>query len=568
MAPTEFARAALPMDAPHLIARSRRSSARVVCLGALMPALGLVAPMAVAGPLRDGFEGARLAGSWSATGQPRLTDRAFHDGSQSLVLVNGRRPTYVTHRFATAQRRLTIELSLRRERPGLQGFLTLPASRIDLADDGRGTLLVLHGSRRAVLARGLTATGGWNRLRINVDVPGRRIRALANGATRVRWVAVPRLRAERTIGLGAARVRFGPIYLDAINRPVPHGVRADRGPGGAPAPAPPAPVGPEPAAPETRVSVVGRAFHLNGAPTYAGTSAAGTLQSIRASNGIFDDENPETVANWAYPDTGRWDPERNTTELIAQLAAYRASGLTAITVGLQGGAPGRPGLVEGYSGANQKPIASGYFPDGSLKPAWQARADRLITTADRLGMVVIVEGLYFGQLHRLANGGSAVDAAIANTARWLRARGYANVIFEVENESGSDRAARLVAVARREHPALMIGAALPPGRVNLARDDYLQSADVTFIHGNGRENADLEADVEYIRGRAGADHPIHINEDSAWRIDAARFAMLNRLGVGNGYYDQQGFQSPAIDWTPTTADKRAFLAKVAEVQSR
>ena len=40
--------------------------------------------------------------------------------------------------------------------------------------------------------------------------------------------------------------------------------------------------------------------------------------------GIFDDLNPETRRRWAYPDTGVWDPGRNTAEFLAAMAEWRA----------------------------------------------------------------------------------------------------------------------------------------------------------------------------------------------------------------------------------------------------
>ncbi len=57
----------------------------------------------------------------------------------------------------------------------------------------------------------------------------------------------------------------------------------------------------------------------------------------------FDDENPETRQRWAYPDTGKWDAERNVQEFLAMLPVYKEHGLLAVTVNFQGGSP------EGYS---------------------------------------------------------------------------------------------------------------------------------------------------------------------------------------------------------------------------
>ena len=54
---------------------------------------------------------------------------------------------------------------------------------------------------------------------------------------------------------------------------------------------------------------------------------AAALLNSRMVQGIFDDRNPETVKNWAYPDTGKWDPERNTREFIAAMPDWRRHGL-------------------------------------------------------------------------------------------------------------------------------------------------------------------------------------------------------------------------------------------------
>ena len=55
--------------------------------------------------------------------------------------------------------------------------------------------------------------------------------------------------------------------------------------------------------------------------------------------GIFDDLNPETRSKWAYPDTGTWDPDRNTREFVAAMPRVAAHGLLAFTINLQGGSP-------------------------------------------------------------------------------------------------------------------------------------------------------------------------------------------------------------------------------------
>ena len=76
--------------------------------------------------------------------------------------------------------------------------------------------------------------------------------------------------------------------------------------------------------------------------------------------GIFDDRNAETRSRWSYPD-GPWDPERNTREFIDAMPLWRAKGLLAFTINLQGGSP------EGYS-RSQPWMNSSFETGGSLRP--------------------------------------------------------------------------------------------------------------------------------------------------------------------------------------------------------
>jgi hypothetical protein len=101
---------------------------------------------------------------------------------------------------------------------------------------------------------------------------------------------------------------------------------------------------------KTEVSIEGDGFRINAQPTYAGRrykglKVEGLLMNSRMIQGIFDDRNPETRDRWAYPDTGKWDAERNTREFVAAMPEWRRHGLMSFTVNLQGGSP------EGYSKA-------------------------------------------------------------------------------------------------------------------------------------------------------------------------------------------------------------------------
>ncbi|HUO46851.1 MAG TPA: hypothetical protein VM470_08460, partial [Acidimicrobiia bacterium] len=53
--------------------------------------------------------------------------------------------------------------------------------------------------------------------------------------------------------------------------------------------------------PSTQVTVSGTDFFVGGRVTYPGTSVEGLLLNSRMVQAVFDDENPETVGQWAYP---------------------------------------------------------------------------------------------------------------------------------------------------------------------------------------------------------------------------------------------------------------------------
>mgnify|MGYP006952615556 CR=1 FL=1 len=132
----------------------------------------------------------------------------------------------------------------------------------------------------------------------------------------------------------------------------------------------------------TRVEIAGEDFLIDGRPTYEGREwrggrIEGLLLNSRMVQATFDDLNPETRGQWAYPDTGEWDPERNLAEFLAMLPEYRRHGLLAATVNLQGGSP------EGYSKA-QPWDNSGFDPDGSPRPPFFDRLRRVLDGLTRL----------------------------------------------------------------------------------------------------------------------------------------------------------------------------------------
>ena len=134
---------------------------------------------------------------------------------------------------------------------------------------------------------------------------------------------------------------------------------------------------------DTEISIRGEQFFINGKVTYPGVRwqgrrIEGLLLNSRMVQGIFDDLNPETRSLWAYPDTGQWDPDRNTREFIAAMPSWRAHGVLAFTLNLQGGSP------YGYS-KDQPWINSAIAPDGSLRGDYLSRLRLILDAADSLG---------------------------------------------------------------------------------------------------------------------------------------------------------------------------------------
>src|SRR5262245_54384729 len=182
---------------------------------------------------------------------------------------------------------------------------------------------------------------------------------------------------------------------------------------------------------KTTVTVRGNAFHINDEPTYKGRTwngkkVEGLLFNSRMVQGIFDDRNPDTRKLWAYPDTGKWDPDRNTREFVAAMPEWRRHGLLAFTINLQGGSP------QGYS-KDQPWHNSALEADGSLRADYMSRLERILDKADELGMAVILGYFYFGQDQRL-EGETAVIRAVDNATQWLFDKGYRHVIVEINNE--------------------------------------------------------------------------------------------------------------------------------------
>ena len=335
---------------------------------------------------------------------------------------------------------------------------------------------------------------------------------------------------------------------------------------------------------KTTVSIQGDAFHLNGAPTYKGRewrghNVEGLLMNSRMVQGIFDDKNPATAAQWAYPDTGKWDAERNTREFLAAMPEWRRHGLLAFTINFQGGSP------QGYSSA-QPWENSAFNADGTLRADYTARLARILDRADELGMVAIVGYFYFGQDERLRDE-AAVLKATDEATKWLLDGGWRNVLVEVNNECNvrydhailkPERVHELIArvkSAQRDTRRLLVSTSYGGGAV--PRENVVRAADFLLLHGNGvKEPKRIGEMVRQTRAVPGyTPKPILFNEDDHFDFDKPEnnFTAAVSERAGWGYFDfrmkgekfDDGFQSVPVNWSLSSARKRGFFKLLAEI---
>jgi hypothetical protein len=292
----------------------------------------------------------------------------------------------------------------------------------------------------------------------------------------------------------------------------------------------------------------------------------------------FDDRNTNTVARWAYPDTGHWDAERNTREFIAAMPDWRRRGLLAVTVNLQGGSP------EGYSAA-QPWENSAFDPDGSLRTNDFTRLEKILDRADELGMAVILGYFYFGQDQRLTNEAAVIRAA-DNTTRWLLERGWRNVLVEIDNECNVSyhhdilkpaRVSELISRAQRQQldgRRLLVSTSYGGGTV--PGTNVVAVADFLLVHGNGMSRPAAVAElVRKTRASSAKSKPILFNEDDHYGFDQPtnNFTAAISEHASWGFFDfrrrgetfDEGYQSVPVNWGISSERKRDFFRLLEEI---
>jgi hypothetical protein len=334
---------------------------------------------------------------------------------------------------------------------------------------------------------------------------------------------------------------------------------------------------------QTAVSIDGTQILINGRPTYRGCRGIeGLLFNIRTVNATFDDtrgqvdwwdddgSRPENdhagYGAWTSPDSAF----ANTARFVNALPDYRAHGVLAVNLCLQGGHPlnGKPWIAEGHGSAGARPNGhrdfynnSGFNADGTLDPRYAQRISSVIEACDRLGMAALLQLFYFGQDTVFA-GEAQIHASVDHAVDYLCTNGYRNVVVEIANEVMEGhyhhevlkpgRVAELIHRARDRARAvhgqrLLVStseaALLSPKQWTPAQiDTVFEACDVILIHGGddvetGKvgDASDLVRKVKLIRSRpwfANRPRPILTNESQGEQA----FESLLQRGVSFGLH--------------------------------
>ena len=289
--------------------------------------------------------------------------------------------------------------------------------------------------------------------------------------------------------------------------------------------------------------------------TYTGglyrRQARGKLMTLRLGQSLFDDE---------WLDEQQFDPDRNTARVIGALDFYKQHGVLAVTASLQAGNPGYDETINGITrngsakhGKNGGVLISAFAADGSLKPAWMGRLERLLRAADQRGMVVCLTYFHPAQ-DEIFTEPEAITSAARNITDWLIEKNFRNVIINVADEwdlggRSWDHARfipeninRLVELVRERFNhadyTLPIGAS-SSGKMSYP-DSLARVCDLVLLHGDGRTPGEKLSRLRQIRstGRAlwmiGDDNGRETTPANLSREKASADALFKE-GAGWGY---------------------------------
>ena len=379
--------------------------------------------------------------------------------------------------------------------------------------------------------------------------------------------------------------------------------------------------------PSTEISIEGDKFLVNGIPTnekvtFRGVSIEGLMMNSRMANAVFDDDNEFTRHLWAYTDNEKWDADRNTNELVEMLPTYMSKGLSCINVNLQGASPLgyyksnpdglsdlmtriqakfpdaiEPEIWKGLPDTRSQPWDSGAFTEkGQLKPAFMARAAKVIEAADEIGMIVCLGLFYFGQDERIRDEES-VKTAVEEATNWVLTRGYTNVLLEINNECDVPLYEHEILCPGRVHELIELSKSISKAGTRLLvstsftrrmipTEEVIESSDFILLHGNGMHDP-VEITTRVLETRNTPSYtgqPIFFNEDDHFEFEneSNNFVAALEQRAGWGFFDPgpgaggtaaygnyvDGYQNPPINWTINTPRKESFFWILSKLTGR
>lgn len=308
---------------------------------------------------------------------------------------------------------------------------------------------------------------------------------------------------------------------------------------------------------QTRVSIDGERWLINGQPTHAGSAAEGLLMNVRMVNSVFEDTGRAGAER-----LGDFDPEDNTRRFIARIGEYADAGVAAFTISLQGGMPG-------YEGA----INSAFDRNGGLRESYMRRVARVIEACDAKGVVVILSCFYQRQHshERALAGREAMLRAVENVCKWIKRQGYTNVVLEISNEyshggfrrwndgdwlSSAEGQIELIRRARDVASELLISTSgMGGGR---KPEEIARESDFVLIHFN---NTPLDRFGSRIAEARRYGKPVVCNEDHKIGADGAAAAHASVAhGAGWGYMHVAKNQMVPFEFDGTADDPAVYAA--------
>ncbi|QMS85370.1 glycoside hydrolase family 5 protein [Candidatus Xianfuyuplasma coldseepsis] len=314
----------------------------------------------------------------------------------------------------------------------------------------------------------------------------------------------------------------------------------------------------------THLTVQGRDFYINGKPVYDEIenhpASKGLLMNSRFIQGIFDDKTDRI----RYNRFGKvFDANQNTEDFIAALPQWYAYGLRAVTVGIQGG---MPVFTTDVRTIDNNPFG----PDGtSFDERYANRLDRIIRAADKIGMVIIINILYWAQSLRF-NNDEAIIAALKTCSAFLKKGAYTNVIVDVANEYNIDMwnelpiiqnpksMRKLIQLVQEETGGMLVGSS---GGGGLIDKEVADASDVVLVHGNGLTRGEYYDFIQHVKTIA-PNKPILCNEDSPC---ISRLDVAYETHTSWGHYDNFTKQEPPCDWGITKGQDFFFARRMAQV---